>query len=217
MVHNPVAGNVSFLFFDEYFGDFTVKANLLQSTLPSPLNSLNLTELGNIKVGQNCDLIRYQNRVFSFDVNGVYNTSGLGNTIQASSSDLVYVISNNVLFKKDFTSNVYNQLASLIPYTNYWVKSSFNNIIAWGSSSINGSTVNQTVYAMLDSNIFHQDTFVAYSVTGNSVPVQYSPYLSKISYQYRTSNNSLNLNFFDLDFYTPASYTITLVNPSAYL
>ena len=51
LVHNPLAGNYSFLKFDELAGTFSVKANLAQSSFPASLSILTSTQMANVVLG----------------------------------------------------------------------------------------------------------------------------------------------------------------------
>ena len=67
-------------------------------------------------------------------------------------------------------------------HTNYWVKSRYNQVVAWGaSSSLDGNatyTVDQSVYIIYNNagaSILQQSNFVAYQSPVNRIPVHISP------------------------------------------
>lgn len=59
LVYNSIAGNYSFLQFDERSGVFSVKLNIAKILLPSPLSDLTSTQMSAVKLGENCDLMLY--------------------------------------------------------------------------------------------------------------------------------------------------------------
>ena len=166
--------------------------------------------------------MRYNNEVFSVSSQGVSAMSGLSSPIQASSSDLQYVVSGNILFSR--SGSFFTSIATLNTHTNYWIKSRFNQIVVWGASAVqNGTnstyTVSQTVYFIAGSSVIQQIAITAYENFQNRVPVFVSPEFTKVHFEYRASptNNSVTISLYDVHFSTPAVYQVTMVNPLSYL
>lgn len=224
LVHNPSAGNYSFLMYDEFAGTFNVTANLAQSSFPASLNSLNSTQMSNVLLGENCDLFKYSNQIFTVSSTGVSAVSGLSSPIQATSSDLQYVVSGNTLSKYS-GSGSYSFFTSLTSHTNYWVRSFYNQIIVWGASSTsngNGTnTVSQNINFILDSGsaqVLEQISFTAFNNINSQVQVSISPEMTKVLFEYQasSSNTTTTVSLYDINWYTPAVYNVSLVNPLSF-
>ena len=227
MVHNPSANNYSFLLFDEYLNTFTVKANLNQASFPASLSSLNSTQMANILLGQNCDLLRYNNEVFSISSQGLSSASGFTSPIQATSSDLQYLVSSNQLYSYLTASNTYASILQLNSHTNYYLKTWFNHIITWGATpTYNGTngtyTVSQTVYIISNDNgasILKQIPITAYFNSLDNVQVFVSPELTKVHFEYRPSpsNTTISIMLYDIDFTSSTVYQLSMSNAAGYL
>ena len=200
----------------------SIKATIDSSSLPTEISG----NMPSLILGSTCERVRFGNKIWRVDSSSLSETSGLG-SIQGSSSDLVYAISGNALFKYASTSNSYSSLQTLNSHTNYKVKNYVNEIVAWGSSSSGAGAgsyqVNQTVYAMYDNNGLI-NTISTWPITAHDnveteVPVQISPFFSKINFEYYASsgNNTKSIFFYSVDYEANTVSTISLQNLEVYL
>jgi len=163
--------------------------------------------------------MRYNNEIFSISSQGIAAISGLSSPIQASSSDLQYVVSGNILLS--LSGSTYTSILTLITHTKYWIKSKSNKIVVWGASAVqNGTnstyTVSETVYIIVGSNLIQQVALTAYNNAADRVPVFVSPQFTKVHFEYHASstNNSVTISLYDVQFSTPASPTLMLLKIS---
>jgi len=148
------AGRYAFIHYDEAAGTLTAKANIAQSSFPSALSGLSVSQMSQAILDESCSLMRYGNQVYTISQNGLTSTN-FGSGILASSSDLQYLVSGTMLYKYSSSANSYAQFTTLTSYSSYFIKSSSNKIVVWGASAVpSGSkyTVDQTVYAILDNS-----------------------------------------------------------------
>jgi hypothetical protein len=189
MVYNQASNIYAFLFFNFDSETFSTKASFNTSSLPSPLNSLNLSQMSSAIVGDNCDLLRYGSSIYSISTTAVTKITGT-TIVQASSSDLYYAMAGNILYRYSQASISYSQLfVPLTVYSSYKVASYENRVVVWGASSQNVSgryNVNQTIYILIDNNgaanLLRQYNIVSFQNPGQWVPVQLSPELTKIHF-----------------------------------
>jgi hypothetical protein len=181
--------------------------------------------MAQVMLGESCNLLRYGNQVYSISSSGLTSV-GFTSTIQASSSDLQYLISGGILYKYSAATNSYSQFRTLAGHSTYWISSSSNKIVAWGADAAPSGpkfTINQTIYAILDNsgsaNVFFQQNFQAFESVGQRIQVHVSPLMRKLHYEYiaTASGTSPTVYLYDLDWTTPASSQLTLGNPSSYL
>lgn len=192
LVYNSIASNYSFLRFNETTGVFEVKLNIAKSLLPSPLSGLTSVQMSTVKLGENCDLLSYLTEVYSIGSNLVKISSTL--SVQASSSNLYYIVANNSLYRYSAASLSYTILLSLGTMTKYGMQSYENQVVVWGAvNQISGVqyNVNQTIYhIVVENNIassFSQTNIISYENDGMIVPVKLSPTLSKVHIEYISS------------------------------
>lgn len=76
MVYNQASNIYAFLFFNFDSETFSTKASFNTSSLPSPLNSLNLSQMSSAIVGGNCDLLRYGSSIYSISTTAVTKITG---------------------------------------------------------------------------------------------------------------------------------------------
>ena len=224
LIHNPSTSTYAFLKYDDFAGTFVDTASVLQSDMPSPLNSATTTQMGSITLGQNCDLFIYSGQVYTIGTQ-ISSVSGISSTIQASSSDLQYIVAGSTLFAS--ASGSYTSLRTLASHTNYWINSIYNQIVVWGSTATqNGTnstyTVSQNIYIILDSGsaqVLQEISMTAYNSYTNRVQVLTSPELTKVLFEY--NNDAANfsstvMSVYSVDWFVPSASTLTLVNPSSY-
>ena len=145
--------------------------------------------MANVKLGSNCDLMRYNNEVFTISSTAVSSVGSLnGLTIQASSSDLQYLVAGNNLFKYSSAANNYTSMTTVAVHPDYWIQTLANKIVIWGSNSTASGAkfnVNQDVYVMVDNSsitTIHHQALTSFNNVGTSIPVHVSPLLSKIHF-----------------------------------
>ena len=114
-------------------------------------------------------------------------------------------------------------------HTNYYTKTRFNHIVAWGATpthnATNGTyTVVETVYFIANdagASILYQNTFSAFFNSLDNVPVYVSPELTKAHYEYRGSvtNTSISIMIYDIDFTSSTAPVTQLIvsNSAGYL
>lgn len=115
-------------------------------------------------------------------------------SVQASSSNLYYIVANNSLYRYSAASLSYTILLSLGTMTKYGMQSYENQVVVWGAvNQISGVqyNVNQTIYhIVVENNIassFSQTNIISYENDGMIVPVKLSPTLSKVHIEYISS------------------------------
>lgn len=115
-------------------------------------------------------------------------------SVQASSSNLYYIVANSSLYRYSAASLSYTILLSLGTMTKYGMQSYENQVIVWGAvNQISGVqyNVNQTIYhIVVENNIassFSQTNIISYENNGMIVPVKLSPTLSKVHIEYISS------------------------------
>ena len=123
---------------------------------------------------------------------------------------MVYAISGNALFKYSSSSNSYSSIQVLDSFTAYKVKNYANEIVAWGYSNTGASpgsyTVTQKIYAMYDVNdaitTVRTWSLTAHDNVATDVPVQISPFFTKINYEYyaNAGNSTKSAFFYNIDF-----------------
>ncbi len=131
-----------------------MKANFTASSLPTPLRTLNLSQMSNAIVGDNCDLLRYGSSIYSISSTAVTQISSTV-VVQASSSDLYYAVAGNILYRYSQATGAYSQLLALGTFTSFKVASFENRIVVWGANSQLVSskyTVTQNVYVLVDNS-----------------------------------------------------------------
>ena len=180
--------------------------------------------MANVILGENCDLFRYQNEIFTVSSSGVSAVSGLSTPIQAASSDLQYVVSGNTLSTYS-GSGSYSSFTALTAHTNYWIRSKYNQIVVSGStptSNGNGTnTISQKVDFILNSGsaqFLQQISFTAFNDVNSQVQVSVSPEMTKVLFEYQANSSSITttVSLYDINWQTPAASLVTLVNPSSY-
>ena len=137
--------------------------------MPNSLSSLNETQMATIILSKNCDLLRYSNQIFKIASSGLSSVPGFTSSIKASSSDLQYLIVGRSLYTYVSAISSYSALIHLNSHTKYWIKTNYNEIVAWGATATqNGNgkyTVEQTVYIIYNNagvNILKQTSITAY-------------------------------------------------------
>ena len=115
-------------------------------------------------------------------------------SVQASSSNLYYIVANNSLYRYSAASLSYTILLSLGTMTKYGMQSYENQVVVWGAvNQISGVqyNVNQTIFhIVVENNIassFSQTNIISYENDGMIVPVKLSPTLSKVHIEYISS------------------------------
>lgn len=135
--------------------------------------------MASIQVGDNCDLILYNSKVYLVGTTFTLLTGILN--VEAASSDLYYIVTNNSLYAYSTTSKSYVIVQSLGGFMTYSLKASEDRIIVWGSNwaaAVNSTfDINQTVWVVTSSgsSLLTQWSLSAFRHPTNIVNVRCSP------------------------------------------
>lgn len=222
LVFNHATNNYAFLKFVSSDATFITKLTLALSGFPAALNSLTPNQMKTVTLGSNCDLMMYDNKVYSISSSGLSLISG-NLSIQAVSSDMTYVVASNAVYR--YAANSYTRILGLISHTNYWITSFGSAFVVWGATSqpsASNYNVNQTIYVVNDV-IGAADPPFSYSIVSYNnkltyVPVHTSPSLTKLHFQFisNPSNTTSEVFIHDLNFIDNIVTLMTFQNVKSY-
>lgn len=166
--------------------------------------------------------------IYSIGSSNITSIRTFNSSVQAYSSSLQYVISGNILYALNSSSNSYVDVkANLSAFTNFRIKNYVNQLVIYGftstSSTVGGKTVysiSQTIYIGTVSSFQYKSIqILQISSTNNptsNIITMTSPALTKLHYQY-ISNSSLVVVFKQIDFIAQTVTDITFQSQSQYI
>lgn len=160
-------------------------------------------DLSNLVVGEGCKLISLGTKVYTLSSTSLTLINTFTSAIQASSADLVYVISGGLLYR--LQSTTYRQIQTLSSFDQYKIRSLQDQLIiyGWSSTSSGGKfNVKMRLYVcayqtslniITNFNLTSSDSALSY------IPVMVSPSLTKLHYIFYASTAATHV-FKQIDF-----------------
>jgi len=165
-----------------------INYDAVMNTLTKVFN-LTLTsdlDLSTLQVGEGCKLISFGTKVYTLSLTSMTLINTFSSAIQASSTDLTYVISGGLLHR--LQSGTYRQIQTLTTFNKYKIRSSQDQLVIYGwssTTSANITTVNMRLYVCMyqtSLSIINNFNVTSSNSPLNYIPVMISPSLTKIHY-----------------------------------
>lgn len=160
-------------------------------------------DLSTLVVGEGCKLISLGTKVYTLSTTSLTLINTFTSAIQASSADLVYIISGGLLYR--LQSTTYRQIQTLSPFDQYKIRSLQDQLIIYGWSSTSSAgkfNVKMRLYVctfQTSLSIINNFNLTSSDSALNYIPVMVSPSLTKLHYVIYSSTAATHV-FKQIDF-----------------